>query len=820
MMDGDDYLSSYSCGTGNTRGSVGSAPTFNMDALQEFDAIRDNLPAEFGRTTGGVVNLSSKSGTNDYHGAVDYNFRNADLTALDPFGNQAVGQDQQISGTLGGPIVKNRTFFFVAPQAQIAHKPVKTVYSALDTEGVRDTPGAQALLGVAPEGTTNAQDNAESVVSRLDQTLSDKNSFFVRFDFSHADYTSVAGSDPQQAGPSITSVTTSALSNQTLTTVWGGTLMGQLTTTLSNTKLNELRLQFGREVRPRTAQGIGPQVTVQNGGATIGVYGPQASGISWGNGQFPWTDQRNEVSDNVSIVSGAHTMKFGFDVLHIGTNVTYNPGQNGAYVFTSLASYLARQPFSYSQFSGSGQVKDASTVLGFFLQDEWRITPRLTISPGLRYEAQLNPNYLPATDPQTRPPGATTIPDSLNEFQPRLGIAWDPFGNHKTVVRLGGGMYNAVTIMGEFSQAILFNGGNPELGLGYIAASTNPTLIANAFASAGINLANAPLNDLPILTPQQYQEFIQNPNVGVSAYYMSSNFKNPRALQWKAGVDQEIAQGITLGADFSYINTDFLPRELDVNLPTPVADATGRLIYSGTRPLAPTFKYVVESDSSARSLYRALTTSLNIKRRYYTLTVDYTLGYSKSDADDERPVNAITYDSAANLANEYYWSSIDMRHMFSATNIFFLPFGLELSSTEQIRSGKPFNATVGQDLNQDGQNNDRPLLNGSIIPRNYYRNEAFYDVDFRVERHFNLPKERGSIILSADMFNLFNFANVLLAGPALSYGNAGTVVQNGALVQLPPAASFDQLKNSQGQYIQSNTPGSPFQAQLGVRFEF
>src|ERR1019366_9252084 len=99
---------------------------------------------------------------------------------------------------------------------------------------------------------------------------------------------------------------------------------------------------------------------------------------------------------------------------------------------------------------------------------------------------------------------------------------------------------------------------------------------------------------------------------------------------------------------------------------------------------------------------------------------------------------------------------------------------------------------VGSDLNKDGQNTDRPMLNGSVIKRNAYRNQAFYNVDLRLERHFALPKERGSIVLSADMFNLFNFGNVLLAGPAISYGNAGTVVQNGILVQLAPSAAFGQ----------------------------
>ncbi|MGH9327176.1 MAG: hypothetical protein ACRD2B_10915 [Terriglobia bacterium] len=791
-----------------------------MDALEEFDAIRNIAPAEFGRTTGGIVQMASKSGTNAFHGNAFYYFRNGDLTALDAFGNQAVGRDQQVGGTLGGPISKDRTFFFIAPEIQVAHKPVQILYSALDTEGVQDTPGAQALLGVAPEGTSVAVDNSQSVLTRVDHKFSDANTAFVRFDFTHAISTSLTGSDGLMTGPSLTSVTTSALSNQTVVEVWSGTLFGQLTSALSSNRLNELRLQLGREDRPRTPEGTGPQVTVENGGAVVGVYGPQATGVSFGNGEFPSVDNRDEAADDFSIISGAHTVKFGGDILRIGTNATYDPGANGAYTFTSLSSFLARQPFSYTQFTGSGALKTAVDELGFFAQDEWRVLPP-TISYGFRYEAELNPNYLPATAPQDRSPGATTIPDQLKEFEPRLGVAWDVRGNGKTVVRAGGGIYYGTTQMPEFAQSLLFNGGNPNLGLGYAAASTNPTLLQNAFAAAGINLANAPLNNLPTLTTAQYQQYIQSPSVGESVYYMSPNWQNPRSLQWKGEIDRELAPNIILGVDFTYINTVHLPREIDMNLPTPVPDATGRLIYSGTRPLAPQFGFDIMSDSSARALYRAVTISLNIQRRHFVIGAYYTQGYNLSDADAERPVGEIEYDSAADLNNEYNWSNIDIRHQFTATDIFYLPFGMELSGAERFQSGLPFSGLTGTDSNLDGQLEDRPLLNGSVIKRNTYRNEPFYDVDVRVDRRFPLPNERGSIIVSADFFNLFNFANVLLAGPALVYRNNGTVFQSGDLVQLPPVAAFDQLRNpSTGKYYTSNTPGDPFQAQLGVEFEF
>src|SRR3990172_2851113 len=167
-LDGADYLTTYGCGTGNTRGGVGNAPTLNMDALQEYNATRNIFPAEFGRTTGGVVNMTSKSGTNLFHGSAQYNFRNADLTALDAFERESVGRVQQLSGTLGGPISKDRLFFFLGPQMQVAHKPVAIDYAVLDTQGLRNAPGAQELLAVAPEGVASAQSNSQSILSRLD----------------------------------------------------------------------------------------------------------------------------------------------------------------------------------------------------------------------------------------------------------------------------------------------------------------------------------------------------------------------------------------------------------------------------------------------------------------------------------------------------------------------------------------------------------------------------------------------------------------------------------------------------------------------------
>jgi hypothetical protein len=820
-LDGADYNSTFACGTGSIRGGSGSAPTFNLEALQEFQITRNIFAAEFGRTTGGIINMSTKSGTNQFHDSATYSLRNGSMTSRDAFGNQALTSDHQFGATVGGPITKDKTFFFLAPEFQIASKPVTVTYAALDQQNLRNTAGAQALLQVAPEETVDAFSAAQSVVGRVDHIFSDRNNMFARFDATHTRALSVAGSNGLSTGPSISTLTTSAASNQTIADVWSGTALLQLASVFSTTRLNELRISFGREERPRAAQGTGAQVTVQNAGATVATYGPQGTGISFGNGQFPSRDNRYQIADNFSIVNGAHTAKFGVDFLRVASHVTFSPGSNGVYTFPSLTNYLARMPTSYSQFTGTGQVSSTINELSLFFQDEWRLRPNLTVSPGFRHDMQFNPDYRSATLPQFRAPRATSIPGDMTQFQPRLGLAWAVTPDNRTVVRTGSGIYYAPTVMSTFVQSILFNGGNPELG--YSVSTTNAAALAGAFQAIGVNLSQAPLGNLPVFSADQVYQLLGSPSsgVGLNTNFVDPHFRNPRALQGKVGIDREFAQGITAGVDYTYVNTTGITRQRDVNLATPVPDATGRLIYVAARPLGPVFGVTQVTESTAKALYRALTTQLNVRRRRYTLNAYYTLSWNQSETDTERPVANIVYESAANLANDYSWSNLDMRHQFTAGGVFFLSGGFDVSATARLASGRPFNATVGSagDLNRDGQTTDRPLVDGVVLRRNAFRNTAFYNVDLRVERAFDLPKQKGRIILSADVFNLLNVDNVLIGSSNMAYG-VGTAVQNGSLVTVAPPANFGQLRDGRGRYLLTNTPGDPFQAQIGLKWVF
>ena len=543
-IDGGDYDSTWGCGI---RARSESAPSFALEALQEVQVLRNNFSAEFGRSTGGQIQMSTKSGTNHLHGSVFELFRSGDLSAVDAFGRQSITNVDQFGGSIGGPIRKDQTFFFHASEFQFGSKPVQVVYSLLDSQAVRNTPAAQALLNAAPEGKFNALSNSQSVINRIDHRLSERNNLFGRFDFTRTLQTNSPGATNLSTGLGIASTSTAAASNQLTQPDANYTVLGQMTSALSNAVLNELRFQFSREVRPRIHLGAGPQVTVNNniggGGGTVAIYGTAPEG-SWGNVGFASTDNRYQAVENVSIVNGAHTAKLGIDYQRITGTAAYDQTAGGAYTFNTLADYLNRTPALYSQFTGSGSVGVNINEVGAYFQDEWRPRPGLTLNSGLRYEAQLNPNYYPATAPQNRYPMATIIPNDVKMFAPRLGIAWDIGNSGKTVMRAGGGLYYAPTYASLFAQSMLFNGGNPDRA--FSVNVSNGAALANAFQSLGVNLSAAPLENLPAFTASQFSRLVAAGTGLNSVSYFDSSFRNPRAVHWQGALERELASGITI----------------------------------------------------------------------------------------------------------------------------------------------------------------------------------------------------------------------------------------------------------------------------------
>lgn len=803
-IDGADYNQPF---FGGIRGGErsGFAPTVSQEAVQEFQVARNTFSAEFGRSTGAVVNVITKSGTNQFHGSAFYLIRDKELTAEDAFERTSVARQQQFGGSFGGPIRKDKTFFFTAFDFQKVSQPVNVLYSVLDNQRLRNTPGASALLQAAPEGPFTSTNDAQVVLGRIDHQINANNNLSARFNFSNNN-----AKNATSAGDATQVTTNVAVTNNGLEKDRTYTFVTQLNTIINTKMLNEFRFQFAREDRPRKNNGPGPEVTVLNNGSTISVYG-QRSFLPVE--QF---DDRYQVTDNFSFIVGPHTFKVGGDFNRAFVDQVFRSDAGGIYRFNSLDDYINRRPTQYRQFVGSGKFAADQKELALYIQDEYRVRPGVTINAGFRYEAVFNPDYLKATAPQSRAPQATSVPDDKEEYGPRFGVAWDIGNKGNTVMRLGAGLFYARTPLLLYNQAITNNGGNPEVGFSGILNGTSA--INAAFASVGINLAQANLGSLPVFSADQLTRIFTGPAGAPTVAFFDPEFKNPRSTQFNVSLTRQIARGIVVGADFTYINTSRLERLRDVNVGPPVIDAVGRPVYSNPRP-NPNFLFIRSQESSARSLYRAGTFSLNIRKSKFVYDFYYTISTNYSDDDNERNFSAIMYDDPFNLRNEYNYSSLDQRHQVSTNALYSLPYGFEISGSGRFTSGAPFSGTVGQDLNRDGQfaAQDRPIFNGQIIKRNTFRNTSFSDISIRLQKGFNLPNERGKLIASIEMFNLLNFDNVRV-GTANQIFGPGTDAATGKLV-LPPR-TFNQLRDNNGVYLKNNIAGPPFQVQVGLRYSF
>jgi hypothetical protein len=498
----------------------------------------------------------------------------------------------------------------------------------------------------------------------------------------------------------------------------------------------------------------------------------------------------------------------------------------------------------------------ASDELAFFAQDAWRIRPNFTLNFGLRWEGQFNPdpdannsNVVGQVLKGIYPIGRagvdpSKIPDSLNQWGPRLGFAWDPWSDGKTVVRAFGGIFYARTPLLIFADPINnFRNppGNVTVTLPFPVPAGNPNnTLYEQFLLIGIDLNATSLGNLPNVTPEQIDEIAQqlgitpNPFNQASVTLVAPEFENPRSYQAGAGVEREILQGLTVGADFTYVNTVHLQRNRDINFPAPIADPAnnpaGAPVYLVTGQVRPvtTLRQIQLRESSAKSLYRALTVSTKFERSWGQVNAFYTFSKNLSDDDNERDSGGVSYVDLFDLQPEYNYSNLDRRHQFVANPLFFLPWDIDVSSAIRLRSGFPINATLGLDVNRDGVFNDRPYsAPGVQFKRNAFRNRAISSVDLRVQKRLEFS-ESQTLTLSVEIFNLFNAMNIEYRGTAVAqYCKSPVSVDMADCGFGPPTnVNFLQIRDQNpdsptfGRLITSNAVGSPFQAQFGIRYQF
>ncbi len=913
-VDGVDFNQPF---FGGIRGGERSNSAFSIpqEAIREFQVVAAGYSAEFGRSTGGIVNAVTKTGTNSVRGSLFYLLRPRQLARPNEYADALQEQrlstivvdgqtgvdatlaptQQQFGGSIGGPIVENKLFYFASYEQQRFRAPRQVLFGNLVGLTPANASQTEVFNFYRGQETPFTQTNdVYAGLGRIDYNFNDANRFNVRYNYSRNDAINGAATGETSFDPT----TNNALSTNGTEGNRNQSIVAQFVSNFGASTLNEARFQFANEKRPRIANELIPNVATG-----IGTFGTRSF--------LPTTqkDRRIQFTDSLTVLSGNHTFKFGGEFSNIFADQSFGFNQFGSYALfgqstantlefissnrvlnttTPNLSRLGRFDSSgatYRQQIGDLQAAYDVQELSFFAQDSWRVTPKFTLNYGLRFEKQFNPepeaNNQPLIDLVTnaRLPlrgengfDPTQIADSQNQFGPRLGFAYDPAGDGKTVIRAFAGIYHARTPLlllagpfnnfrnppgdlsvtlgptffnsSTFNQAT-FDAANPQYRAIVGGPGITPNTVYRQFAILGINLNTIPIGNLPTLTPEQLQTIQQRiqgartaPASSLGFFFgaqpigMDENFKNPESYQFGGGVEREIARDIIVGLDFSWVKTVFLQRNREVNIPGPTTfDATtGRpFVNRNLRPL-PDLGSLQIRESSAKSLYRSATFRVRLNKKWGQVNAFYTLSKSDSDDDNERDSGGVGYSNPYDLSSEYGPSRIDRRHQFVANPVFFLPYGFEVSSAIRLRSGTPVNVIVNSDLNGDGVNNDRPYLEPGVdIGRNAYRNRPVYDVDLRVQKGFTFG-ERRRLIFSSEFFNIFNLSNIQIGSTTTTSfcaTGAGTPPLSRCGLDGQTNLNFLQVREQNeassnfGNIIVANNPGSQvFQVQLGVRFQF
>ncbi|HKP87689.1 MAG TPA: hypothetical protein VJZ26_16430, partial [Blastocatellia bacterium] len=795
-----------------------------------------------------------------------------------------------------------KVFWFAAIEFQKVNQDRETLFP--DLIGFTPTAGTQEAFNFfqSLQGPFQVTNDAIALLGRVDYEINANHRFNVRYSYSRNN-----AENANATGNALFPNTISALSNNGTEKDRTNTFVGQFASIFSPTIVNELRGQYSREQRPRETNSEQPNFTTSFARFGAVNFLPTT--------QFDW---RAQVADSISWTKNNHAVKFGgeynrtfadqlFGFNQFGSysvsgstvpvildQLSFSPGFTPPTGTTTTLNRFDTTAVSYLRAIGNRQASFGATEVAFFAQDAWRMRPNLTINYGLRWEGQYNPTPEANNDPLVArinnfrfPSGhvvdVTKINDATNQWGPRVGFAWDPWSDTKTVVRGFGGVYYARSPLLLFASAVN-NFRNPpgdvSVRLPFSTSSlptTNPlracTTIYCQAKLIGIDFNTISLSNVPNITPEQIQSIAQALGLSIDPFFnanvqlIAPDFKNPKSYQAGIGIERQVSRSLTVGADFNYVHTIHLQRNRDLNLPLPLASISdmpqladptkkvnivdpARRPFFGLRGSTATTtpadqRYaararpisslgaIEQRESTGRALYRALTLRTKFQRKWGQFNAFYTLSKSLSDDDNERDSGGRQFENAFDVAPEYGPARLDRRHQFVANPIFFLPGGFDVASAIRLRSGRPIDASVGFDANEDIGGPDRPFAAPGIpFERNAFRNKALYDFDIRGQKRFNFG-ETKRLIFTVEVFNLFNLTNIEIndntgtnAGVTNYCQAVGGLTPRDCGFGAPTNANFlqvrDQIVNSPtaGKLLLTNNPGSPFQMQFGARFQF
>lgn len=758
-IDGADFNDALQ---GNQRGGNQATFFFPQSAVREFQVVRSGASAEIGRTNAGFVNAVTKSGTNEVHGDAFYFNRNRALTSPDAFGRKLDNRQNQFGGSVGGALKKDKAFIFVAAEQNLLRVPFVVKFQQ-QAANVVVPPDLRAL-----EGEQRGTNSPTALFVRQDTTLSQKHSLNVAFNFTRMRGENFNFDSPQQD----VAATANYQYRSDSVAVKSG-----LVSVLTPRLVNEARGQIATDYRTEQPNANQAAIVI-NGFGTIGADSGRPR---------VFDARRFQVSDNLSYTAGRHFLRVGVDLNVNNFSQQRESNISGRYDFSNLNNYIALNINRYRQtlpsvspeeltFRGTGQ------EMALFVSDKWNASRQLTVTAGLRWEGQWNPQ---PTRPNPAFPQTARIPNDLGQWQPRLGLSWSPGKSNRTVVRLSAGILTARTPANLFQRVFTDNGVTAVA----IDSRTDPSVLS---------LVKFPGN-LQTLPP--------NLRVPIQRIFgFAGDFENPESAQVSASVEHRLARDFTISAGYLRNSTWHLQRRLDRNLFAPTINAQGMPVYPSTRP-NPSIGIFSVNESSAHSSYDGLliTASKRYSKRYL-FQFNYTYSKNWDDDSNERNFSQEPALNVYDLTIQRAYSKQDIRQNLNASSTVDLWGGVTLSGIVLARSGLPFTRVIGFDTQNDGNDeNDRAIVNGRVVPRNDGRQPMFLSLDLRLQKVFRLGESRA-LMFSAEGFNVTKHAN-------RNFGNDGISAWG---TPAAPVATRDQplFAPSTARY------GGPRQLQLGVRFVF
>jgi len=884
------------------RGRTRSAYSISQAAIREFQVNTSNFSAEYGRSAGGVINAITKSGTNDFHGSVFFYDRDNKWGARNPnaFISRLVNgvatrealkpkdTRYQFGGAIGGPIVKDKLFFFFSYDEQRRNFPGIALFS---TPGYLNTVNRSTLTA---RGLTNAQidsalqfinDQTGEVPRRGDQRL-----YLPKIDWqvsqNHqftATYNRLRWKSPAGVQTGATVFRDRAGFGDDFVEI--DSLNLRLASTLSNQLINEFRFQWADELdsqfaqpplpgQPTTANGFSPQVALTNG-LTFG------KATSLDRVALP-DERRFQFADTLTYTTGNHTFKFGTDINRVRDIDDNLFTGSGSYTYANINDFIV----DYTNFATSGALRasgvaapstsltgrcatalaapnQANTRLAgkcytssyaqgfgqprfelktidwaFFAQDDWRVTPRLTLNLGLRwdYEKFPEPFLVNPALPQTG-----NRPADKNNFGPRIGFAADLSGDGKTSLRGGYGIYygriNGTIIINSLINTGLSTGqavsSVPQACPGTGTSTTCPT-------TAAVTLGNpaAPI----------FPNILASAPPGTAAInYFRDGFQNPLIHQGDLVFEREIARNTVVSASYIFSFGNHLTTFVDTNLSPPTQRRSVSIVdgplagqvwsfpyYAGSRPNT-AFGNILEIRDSISTKYNALVLQANRRLTHglqfqssYTLSRAQDNGGSQSSATFTPGFSALfdPFDSQADNG----LSPFDRRHKFVASVVYNTNFtglsdagkailnGWTIAPIVNMFSGfrytpvtNGFNpaSVFGANQANNGINGSNGSLRFALLPNNFFHTPSIKYVDLRISRRFKVT-EGSKLELLAEGFNIFNRTQVTGVNNLMyRLSTSGT----GVIATFDPTfGTPSDLSN--GFFFRER------QIQLAVRFEF